>query len=488
MTDTLIVGGGTAGCVLAARLSEHPDHTVRLLEAGPVWRAPAEVPARLRDATRLPLEADALWLWRYPVSLAAADGAEQTGSIVRGRAIGGSSAVNGSYFVRAAPADFAAWRQVLNGANTWSFDAVLPAYRRSEHDLDFGDRRWHGRAGPIPVRRTADPVPLSEEFANACVVAGFPLLSDLNAPADATDGVGRVPCNIADGVRTSTALAYLLPALTRPNLTVHGDTSALRIVFRGTRAVGVEVLRAGRTETVWADRIVLSAGAIETAALLLRSGVGDPEQLRAAGIPVVHPAPVGAWCTDHPEIGLEYRVPAPARAAVALEYALALDDLEFRPYTVAFTPGTYRLGVALMRPESAGTVRLRAADPATPPDVRLGHLRAERDRARLRTAVDTAMELLHRMSAQPRTDPMPRPPAQADAWLRANLATSQHLSGTCRMGPPHDERAVVDERCRVHGVTALSIVDLSVVPVPLGRGPQATVVMIAEHAAAHLTT
>ncbi|AFU05567.1 mycofactocin dehydrogenase MftG [Nocardia brasiliensis] len=486
MTDTLIVGGGTAGCVLAARLSEHPDHTVRLLEAGPVWRAPAEVPARLRDATRLPVEADAPWLWRYPIALAAADSAEQTGNIVRGRAIGGSSAVNGSYFVRAGPADFAAWSQVLNGANTWSFDAVLSAYRRSEHDLDFGDRRWHGRSGPIPVRRTADPIPLSEEFANACVVAGFPLLSDLNAPG-ATDGVGRVPCNIADGVRTSTALAYLLPALNRPNLTVHGDTSALRIVFRGTRAIGVDVLRAGRTETVWADRIVLSAGAIETAALLLRSGVGDAEQLRASGIPVVHPAPVGAWCTDHPEIGLEYRMPAPARAAVALEYALAVDDLEFRPYTVAFTPGTYRLGVALMRPESAGTVRLRAPDPATPPDIRLGYLRAERDRARLRTAVDLAMDLLHGMSAQPRTDPMPRTPAQADAWLRANLATSQHLSGTCRMGPPDDERAVVDERCRVHGVTGLSIVDLSVVPVPLSRGPQATVVMIAEHAATHLT-
>ncbi|QIS06350.1 mycofactocin system GMC family oxidoreductase MftG [Nocardia brasiliensis] len=486
MTDTLIVGGGTAGCVLAARLSEHPDHTVRLVEAGRVWRAPADVPARLRAATRLPIEAGAPWLWHYSISLAAADGAAHTGDIVRGKVIGGSSAVNGSYFARAEPADFAAWSGVLGGARTWAFDAVLPAYRRSERDLDFGARPWHGRSGPIPVRRSTDPVPLSADFADSCAAAGFAALADLNAPTGAADGFARVPCNIADGARASTALAYLMPALNRPNLTVHGDTAATRIVFRGTRAIGVEVLRAGRRETVYADRIVLSAGAIETAALLMRSGVGAAEHLRALGIAPVHSAPVGSWCVDHPEIGLEYCLPAPARAAVALEYVLTLGDLEFRPYTVAFTPGAGRLGVALMRPESAGTVRLRTADPATPPDIRLGYLRAERDRARLRAAVGTAVALLHGMGARPCADPMPRPPARADAWLRANLATSQHLSGTCRMGPADDARAVVDERCRVHGVTGLSVVDLSVVPVPLGRGPQATVVMLAEHVAAHL--
>ncbi|MFI6040041.1 mycofactocin system GMC family oxidoreductase MftG [Nocardia sp. NPDC051321] len=484
MTDTLIVGGGTAGCVLAARLSENPDHTVRLLEAGQLWRAPDGFPAELLDATRLPVGADVPWLWRYPVTLAD-DGVAVAGNIVRGKVIGGSGAVNGSYFVRATVADFAAWSRELGSSKMWSFDAVLPTYCRSERDLDFGEDSWHGAAGPIPVRRSANPVPLSEEFASACAAVGFPVVPDLNA-VSASDGVGAVPCNIDDGRRVSTASGYLLPALSRPNLTVQDATTVLRLRFRGTRAIGVDVVREDRAETLWADHIVLSAGAIESAAMLLRSGIGDAGHLRALDIPVVHPAPVGAWFTDHPEVGLEYRLDAPERATVPLEYVLELDDIEIRPYTVAFTPGIQRLGVALMRPQSAGALRLRSADPAIPPLIEHRYLAAEHDRARLRGAVATASEVLHRMSARARTTPVPGPPKAADAWLYANLATSQHLSGTCRMGSADDERAVVDELCRVHGVAGLSVIDLSVVPVPLSRGPQATTVMIAENVADYL--
>lgn len=481
MTDTLIVGGGTAGCVLAARLTENPDHTVRLLEAGQLWRAPDGFPAELLDATRLPVGATAPWLWRYPVTLAG-NGVAVAGNIVRGKVIGGSGAVNGSYFVRATVADFAAWTRELGSSKVWSFDSVLPAYCRSERDLDFGDRSWHGAYGPIPLRRSMNPVPLSEEFGTACAAVGFPAVPDLNAGA-AADGVGAVPCNIEDGRRVSTASGYLLPALSRGNLSVQDATTVLRLRFRGTRAIGVDVVQDDRTETLWADRIVLSAGAIESAALLLRSGVGNAEHLRALGIPVVHPAPVGAWFTDHPEVGLEYRLDAPERATVPLEYVLELDDIEIRPYTVAFTPGVQRLGVALMRPQSAGVLRLRAADPATPPVIEYRYLAAEHDRTRLRAAVVTAAQVLHRMPGHLRSDPMPQAPKTADAWLHRNLATSQHLSGTCRMGPVNDDRAVVDESCRVHGLTGLSVVDLSVVPVPLSRGPQATTVMIAERAA-----
>ncbi|WP_433659591.1 mycofactocin dehydrogenase MftG [Nocardia sp. CA-128927] len=485
MTDTLIVGGGTAGCVLAARLSENPDHTVRLLEAGPRWLAPDGFPAELLDATRLPVGADALWLWRYPVTLAD-DGVAITGNIVRGKVIGGSGAVNGSYFARATAADFAAWSRELGSSKTWSFDSVLPAYCRSERDVDFGDRPWHGRSGPIPVRRSMNPVPLSKQFATACAAVGFPAIPDLNEVSGSVDGVGPVPCNTEGGNRVSTASGYLLPVLDRPNLTVQADTSVVRIRFRGPRAVGVDVLHDDGTETLWADHIVLSAGAIESATLLLRSGVGNAEHLRALGIPVVHSAPVGAWFTDHPEIGLDYQLGAPERATVPMEYVLGLDDIEIRPYTVAFTPGVQHLGVALMRPQSAGVLRLRAADPAIPPMIEHRYLSAEHDRTRLRAAVETASEVLQRMPAHVRTEPMPGPPRAADAWLHANLATSQHLSGTCRMGPADDDRAVVDELCRVHGLTGLSVVDLSVVPVPLSRGPQATTVMIAENVADHL--
>ncbi|MFB8278357.1 mycofactocin dehydrogenase MftG [Nocardia colli] len=485
MTDTLIVGGGTAGCVLAARLSENPDHTVRLLEAGPMWRAPAGFPAELLDAARLPVGADAPWLWRYPVTLAD-DGVAVTANIVRGKVIGGSGAVNGSYFVRGTAADFEAWSGELGPSKLWSFDSVLLAYCRSERDLDFGDRPWHGRSGPIPVRRSANPVASSERFATACAALGFPAIPDLNEAHGAVDGIGAVPCNIEDGNRVSAASGYLLAALSRPNLAVQGATSVLRIRFRGAHAVGVDVVQENRFETIWADRIVLSAGAIESAALLLRSGIGAAEHLRALDIPVVQDAPVGAWFTDHPEIGLEYRLGADEQATVPLEYVLEQDDVEIRPYTIAFSAGIRRLGVALMRPQSAGVLRLRSADPAVPPVIEHRYLAAEHDRTRLRAAVATAAEVLHGMSAQPVTDPLPQPSKAADAWLHANLATSQHLSGTCRMGPATDDRAVVDELCRVHGVTGLSVVDLSVVPVPLSRGPQASTVMIAENVADYL--
>lgn len=474
MVDTLIVGGGTAGCVLAARLSADPAHTVVLAEAGPALR---RLPAELLDATHMPIGPESPWLWRYSVELAPG----VAGNIVRGRVIGGSSAVNGSYFVRATAADFAAWSSEIGTAG-WSFDNILAAYVRAERDLDYGDQPGHGAAGPIPVGRMADPVPLSAEFAEACRVAGFPEIPDLNAPTAPAYGIAPVPCNVEHGRRIGTGSSYLRPALERPNLALTGGMLVTRIRFHGSRAVGVECLRDGRAETVMADRIVLCAGAVESAALLLRSGIGNPEHLRALGIPVVHAAPVGAAFFDHPEIGLEYRRESGhiVSATVPLEYVLELDDVEIRPYTVSFTPGLHRVGVALMRPRSTGTLRLRSADPTEPPHIAYGYLGDQQDWIRLSEAANTATEVLHRMSGVHVENPPPG--ARTTDWLRANLATSQHLSGTCRMGAD-DTRAVVDESCRVHGVSGLSVVDLSVVPVPLSRGPQATAVAIAEHAA-----
>ncbi|MFQ6392480.1 mycofactocin system GMC family oxidoreductase MftG [Nocardia sp. KC 131] len=492
MVDTLIVGGGTAGCVLAARLSENPDHTVLLLEAGPVWATAAEIPVGLLDATHLPVGPGSPWLWTYPVTLASdGRGGEVAGTIVRGRVIGGSGAINGSYFARATAADFSAWSERLGKSSAWSFDEVLPIYRRLEHDHDFGDRPWHGATGPMPVRRTAAPVALSVEFAAACAAAGIPAIADLNAPQGTgpAEGVALVPCSVEDGRRVSTGSAYLLPALSRPNLTAVGRTSVTRVRFGGTRAIGVEYLRDGVVDTVSADRIVLCAGAIESAALLLRSGIGPAEQLRALDIPVRHPAPVGIGFSDHPEIGVEYRLDHTLRPpdTVPLEYVLSLDDIEIRPYTVAFTPHVQRLGVALMRPHAEGVLRLRSTDLAATPHIEHRYLSAEHDRDRLREGVVIATELLRGISAARVSNPMPESSGAAtDMWLRANLATSQHLSGTCRMGRAADERAVVDELCSVHGVTGLSVVDLSIVPVPLSRGPQATAVLVAERAADHL--
>lgn len=489
MTDTLVVGAGTAGCVLAARLTEDPSHTVRMLEAGAVWLHAAVFPPALLDATRMPLEPGAPWLWHYRTTLATAGGAAVSGELVRGRALGGSSSVNGSYFGRARAEDFAAWHGVAGGPG-WDFDTVLPAYRRSERDRDFGDRPGHGLDGPIPVVRSAHPVPISRGFAAAARALGLPEREDLNAvpgigPAT---GLARVPCNIEGGRRIGTAWAYLLPAAHRPNLRVDGATLVSRVLFRRGRAVGVEYRRDGVTETATADRVVLCAGALETAALLLRSGIGPAASVAGLGIPLVHPAPVGQWFTDHPEIGLGYQVdPAPSQAppdTVPLEYVLDLDDIEMRPYTVEFTPGTRRLGVALMRPQSAGLLRLPSGDPSASPVIEHRYLSERADRARLLEAAALAEELLSRIPGAclgAKVPPVTRPGVAA--WLRERLGTSQHLVGTCRMGGERDERAVVDHGLRVRGVHGLSVADLSVVPVPLSRGPQASAVMIAERAA-----
>ncbi|MFI6367292.1 mycofactocin system GMC family oxidoreductase MftG [Nocardia sp. NPDC050630] len=474
MIDTLIIGGGTAGCVLAARLSADPDHRVRLVEAGPV----STDPAVLLDATRMPIGPESPWVWRYAVTLAGA----VTGNIVRGKVIGGSGAVNGGYFVRATAPDFAAWSKELDG---WSYDAVLSTYRRLERDHNFGDQPGHGATGPIPVRRVTVPAPVSCEFASACTALGLPLIPDLNALPDAgsADGFGPVPCNIEDGRRVDTATAYLAPALARPNLTVTAAMLVTRIRFHGTRATGVDYVHEGKAGALDADRIVLCAGAIESAALLLRSGIGDPEQLRALDIPVVHPAPVGAGFSDHPEIGIDYRFEPsdPTPGGIPLEYVLELGDVEIRPYAVTFTPYTRRLGVALMRPHSEGVLRLRSADPTVPPHIDYRYLSEAADRIRLQEGVGSAREILHAIPTVRPLDSIPD-----DGWQFANLATSQHLSGTCRMGRADDERAVVDEQCRVHGTSGLSVVDLSVVPVPLSRGPQATTVLIAERVAEYL--
>ncbi|MFC4375718.1 mycofactocin system GMC family oxidoreductase MftG [Nocardia halotolerans] len=453
MAGTLIVGAGSAGCVLAARLSADPARTVRVLEAGPVWPALSAMPAALRDPAHLPVGPDSEVVWRYP------------GNLVRGRLAGGSGAINGSYFLRPPAADFVAWSAAAG--RRWSFDAVLPVFRGLENDLDFGAGPDHGDSGPVPVSRTADPAPVSVAFAARCAAAGFTELTDLNAGSGAAEGFGRVPLTISGGRRAGPAVTHLYPAAARPNLTVTGETTVTRLLWRGTRVVGVEWTRGAERGTSRADQVVLCAGAVESAALLLRSGIGPEAQLRALGIPVVRPAPVGAWCTDHPEIGIEYPG-EPGRPAVALEYVLELADLELRPYTPQFTAGLRRLGVALMHPVAAGELTLRAPEASVPPHIDQGYLRRSPDRAALRDGVDIAAQILGR-----RLGPVD------EAWLRAHLSTSQHLSGTCRMGAATDERAVVDEYGRVHGIDGLVVADLSIVPVPLRRGPQAAVMILA---------
>ncbi|KAA0018388.1 mycofactocin dehydrogenase MftG [Antrihabitans cavernicola] len=474
--EVLIVGGGTCGCVLAARLSEQSDRTVLLVEAGPGFD---ETPDSLRDPTAMAVGPESVWARRYPAALTAT----RSGVAVRGRVLGGSSAVNGGYFVRGTAADFDGW------GGAWSYDKVLPYFRKSEHDLDF-DGEYHGGAGPIRVRRDrADEfVPLSAEFAQVCVSAGFARCADLNAPG--FDGVGSVPMNIDRGARITTAAAYLAPALVRSNLRVETKTVVQQLVIESGRAVGIVVERGGVVDRYYADRIVLCAGAIESAALLMRSGIGDPERLRAAGVSTRYALPaVGAAFADHPEVAVPYRLLASSesKAVAALQVILGNGGVELRPYTAAMdllVPGSGMdvpyLGVALMQSESRGVVTVRSDDPAVPPDIEYRYLSAAADRTRLREGVQLAQELLAALASRgvltfDHIDP-------TDDWMSANLGTSQHMMGTCPMGAD----GVVDENCAVHGVDALYVVDTSVIPNNLSRGPNATAVMIAERAAALL--
>ncbi|MEV0359335.1 mycofactocin system GMC family oxidoreductase MftG [Nocardia sp. NPDC050697] len=468
--DTLVVGAGTAGCVVAARLSADPARAVLVLEAGPVWATPAQAPPGLLEAATLPLDPAAPWLRHYPAVLGYAGGAPVAATLVRGAVLGGSGAVNGAYFIRPPAPDLAAWC-ARTGDDTWSAAALAPTFAALEHDLDFGAAPGHGTGGPIPVRRPAAP---DDPFTAAALAAGFPAVPDWNAPAAPATGVGPVPCSLDGPLRADTGSRYLLPALSRPNLTLRGGTAVTRLLIERGRVAGV----CTETEVIRAGRVVLCAGAIESAALLLRSGIGPPDELRAAGIEPVLAAPVGRHCADHPEIGLDYRVSARRIGAVALETVLELDGVEVRPYALEFAPAVRRIGVALMRPATTGTLRVRAADPRIPPVIEHNHLASAVDRRHMLDGLDTAAELLSRMAG---VTGAVRPPAAAG--LPGILTTSQHLAGSCRMGTAGDDAAVVDRMGRLYGLDDLWIADLSIVPVPLARGPQATVVALAERIA-----
>ena len=392
--------------------------------------------------------------------------------------------------MRATPAD-------APGLPGWTWPDMLARYVRSEADADVGDRPGHGADGPVPVSRPAGALrhPAAERFLTAAATCGFPAEPDKNAGGP--PGAGLVPGNAVDGVRVNPALAYLRAALELPGtepLTVRGDAHVERVVLDGTRAVGV---RLADGTVVRGGEIVLAAGAVGTPHLLLRSGIGPADDLRAAGVDVVHHLPgVGRGFTDHPAVFLPFTTGDPpahphARAAQA---ALDLDagadpagDCEVLLFARPFVPGgPLHLMCQLMYPDSRGTLTLTAAD--EPPRIAYGYLRTEHDRRRLRHAVRTAADLL-RAGLGTRVEPTGAvlgSDRALDGWIAACLTTAQHLCGTAAMGPVTDPLAVVDPELRVHGLERLRVVDLSVLPVAPRRGTAATAVSIGEAAAEFL--
>jgi len=427
---------------------------------------------QISDGLRLPIGTASSVVRRYPTTLT--DDPERHAQIMRGAVVGGSGAVNGGYFCRGLPSDFDGWK-----VQGWTWADVLPHFRDIETDLDFSGP-VHGTDGPILVQRIAEFDGCTASFVDAVTEAGYRWIDDLNGSTSNSpvpSGVGAVPLNINGGTRVGPGGAYLKPAMDRTNLTVLTDTRVRRVRIVDGRAVGVESVGPDGPTELTADRVVLSAGAIGSAHLLMLSGVGPQETLRPLGIPVVANLPVGTASADHPEWVLpvdwtETHGLPPLEAVLTTE-----DGLEIRPYTAGFgamisgrrdDPADHpHIGVTLMQPKSRGRVRLASSDPESPPVIEHRYDSEAGDVATLRAGAGLALELIG---------------ARAKS-ATASWSTSQHLCGTAPMGGDDDENAVVDAQCRVRGVDGLWVVDGSVLPTITSRGPHATIVMIGHRAA-----
>ncbi len=422
--------------------------------------------AQISDGLRLPIGSASSVVRRYETTLT--DHPRRTASIMRGAVVGGSGAVNGGYFCRGLPADFDGW-----GVAGWSWSDVLPHFRAIETDVDFGGP-LHGATGPMVIRRVAELEEGASAFVAEARSRGYEWVADLNGHDAGRPGVGPVPLNIDGGSRVGPGGAFLGPASLRENVTVVDGTRVRRIRFAGHRAVGVDTVGPGGAGRLTADRIVLSAGAIGSAHLLMLSGVGPAAPLRAAGVPVRLDLPVGRRSVDHPEWVLPVDWP-PAPGRPPLEAVLTTDsNVEIRCYTTGFAAmvdARYdpsdrpHLGVTLMRPRSRGRVTLTSADDEVPPSIEHRYDGEASDVA----ALQAAAELAHDLAGSGYE-------ARESSW-----STSQHLCGTVPMGADGD--APLDERCRVRGVEGLWVVDGSILPDITSRGPHATIVMIGHRAA-----
>ncbi|MBV8083337.1 MAG: GMC family oxidoreductase N-terminal domain-containing protein [Chloroflexi bacterium] len=496
--DVLIVGSGAAGSVLAARLSENASRTVCVLEAGPDFASVDDLPEYVRFAgTGGPRTRPANMDWAYT----ARSSTFQTElEVPRGRVIGGSSSINGVVFFRALRADLDEW--VAAGNPDWSLEACLPAFRRLENDQDYARLPYHGAEGPIPVSRApeSDWTPASRAFHQACRSLGYPDCPDMNAP-DAY-GVGPIPTNFFHNLRHGTAVGYLLPARSRTNLTILGESHATRVLFDGRRAVGAEAMVNGRPERIEAGEVVLAAGAIASPQLLMLSGVGPATHLESVGVPVLLDLPgVGQGMRDHPALYTIWEAREIAQPPTGLSFQVGLratapesDDVLDMQVNCLCTfgprgemPPRYAITNSIMHARSAGQVQLWTTDPAAPPLLDFCHLEDPSDMRRLRSILRTAVRIGQheafegvRVARLSPLDAVVESDAALDEWMQRTLVTGHHASCTCRMGPESDPRAVVDQAGRVRGLEAIRVVDASIMPDCPRANTNATTIMLAE--------
>ena len=483
--DIAIVGGGAAGCVLARRLSDRGDRSVLLLEAGPDL---GNVPDPYRDGWLNP--AGAAWTtdWGFESE---PDSSGATSKLRRGKLLGGTSWLT-RFAVRGHPADFEAWAG--RGNPGWRFAEVLPSFRRLESDADFGDRPWHGRAGPMAINRYRD-LPRSaihDAAIEALADLGFPSIEDHNEPGAV--GLGRMPMSTRDGRRITTYQAYLGDG--RPKgLTIRTEAQVDRVLVDGQRATGVRLVDG--TE-IAAGTVLLCAGTYGSPPILLRSGIGPAADLHALGIDVVVDLPgVGRNLADHPGVDLDsgWRDEAPSDAPLhtiatfrsATQPEDGAPDMMFWLVDPAGAGGSFSLDPVLMKPESRGSVRLRSADPSAAPRITLPGVTAERDIDRLMDGYRVGLELAnHSAVRRLASEPAPPPPASTAELRRRVLDgaySNPHVVGTSRMGPSPAEGDVVDASARVHGVGGLRVVDASIIPEAPSGFPHLVTIMLAEHLA-----